>query len=95
MRRCTTNPIDVLEVMVMLDEIAEDLRQLRIGVKSLRRTWGTSSVGLSRAVRAASSLAVRTAECSALLSYMAASAGDLTLGQEQTLLSASETSWKN
>lgn len=71
------NPIDVLDVLELADRITDDLRTMRIGLRSLRMTWRTTSAGLYVAERAASSLAVRTAECSALLSYMATSDSEL------------------
>jgi hypothetical protein len=86
------NPTDVLDVLVLTDEITSDLRTMRIGLKSLRMTWRTTSAGLYVAAVAASSLAARTAECSALLHYMVTSASELSPEVDLTPSSRSATS---
>lgn len=88
----SVNPIDVLEVCSLVDQVSDDLRTMRIGLKCLRKSWRISRAGLLPAARAASSAAVLMAECSALLSYMAANDGELS-PEVQTMRSfASETS---
>lgn len=90
-RPSSANPIDVLEASALADQISDDLRTMRIGLKCLRKSWRISRAGLLPAARAASSLAALTAECSALLSYMAANDGELS-PEVQTMRSfASET----
>lgn len=76
MQRSSVNPIDVLEVLELADRISDDLRTMRIGLKCLRKSWRTSRAGLLPAARACSSLVALTVECSALLSFMAASDGE-------------------
>jgi len=70
------NPIDLLECTVLADRISDDLRTMRIGLKSLRRNWQTSRAGLLPSARAAYSLKVLTEECYLLLSYMATNGGE-------------------
>jgi hypothetical protein len=75
------NPTDLLDALALLDQVTDDLRTTRLGLRLLRRSWRTSSAGLLTAVRASSSLAAATAECSALLSFMATSGLDASQDQ--------------
>jgi hypothetical protein len=93
MKWCTTNPTDVLLVEALIDDINRDLKTLRAGIKCLRKSWHTSSAGLLTAARAASSLRVRTGECSALLSSMLPRDGELTQEEQKMLSSSSGTLW--
>jgi len=70
-----TNPTDVLQALVLMDDITAELKICRAGLKSLRRSWGTSSAGLLTAARAASSAVVLMEEFSALLSFMGGNVG--------------------
>jgi hypothetical protein len=88
----STNPTDVLAAMVLLDEITQDLKTVRVGLKLLRRSWATSSAGLQTAALAAYSASLRTGEFSALLSYMVGSGGEDTLEANQMSLPFSERS---
>ena len=93
-QKYTVSPTDVLDTEVLIDHIQEQLKRLRHGVKSLRSSYNTSSAGLSTAAAAAYSLEALTAECSALLRYMATNASEPSPAQLKKPYSHSVTSWQ-
>jgi len=85
------NPSDLLDAIVLVDKITDALRTTRVGLRSTRQNWRTSSAGLLTAARAASSLAALTEEYSALLLFMVMNGSEISPEVAKTLSLLSPT----